>query len=169
MWATRWSCLLYTSVSLFNPSMQQAQITMDDSLSVYRNGMTEYKDRAAELRREADQAEEDGDMAAYATYEMNAQMMNELANQYKDVVEQSERMSTQRSIVSVSYPHLDVYKRQRVKRLEEFRVLIEMCMMSILIAFAQRYKNGEAIETVEWSFSRKMDILKNGALVHKES
>lgn len=87
-------------VSLFNPSMQQAQITMDDSLSVYRNGMTEYKDRAAELRREADQAEEDGDMAAYATYEMNAQIMNELANQYKDVVEQSERMSTQRSIVS---------------------------------------------------------------------
>lgn len=57
----------------------------------------------------------------------------------------------------------------RVKSLEEFRVLIEMCMMSILIAFAQRYKNGEAIETVEWSFSRKMDILKNGALVHKES
>ena len=87
-------------VSLFNPSMQQAQITMDDSLSVYRNGMTEYKDRAAELRREADKAEDDGDLQAYATYEMNAQIMNELANQYKDVVEQSERMSTQRSIVS---------------------------------------------------------------------
>lgn len=87
-------------VSLFNPSMQQAQITMDDSLSVYRNGMTEYKDRAAELRREADRAEDDGDLQAYATYEMNAQIMNALANQYKDVVEQSERMSTQRSIVS---------------------------------------------------------------------
>ena len=87
-------------VSLFNPSMQQAQITMDDSLSVYRNGMTEYKDRAAELRREADKAEDDGDLQAYATYEMNAQIMNALANQYKDVVEQSERMSTQRSIVS---------------------------------------------------------------------
>ena len=71
-------------VSLFNPSMQQAQITMDDSLSVYRNGMTEYKDRAAELRREADKAEDDGDLQAYATYEMNAQIMNELANQYKD-------------------------------------------------------------------------------------
>ena len=87
-------------VSLFNPSMQQAQITMDDSLSVYRNGMTEYTDRAAELRREADKAEDDGDLQAYATYEMNAQIMNALANQYKDVVEQSERMSTQRSIVS---------------------------------------------------------------------
>ena len=87
-------------VSLFNPSMQQAQITMDDSLSVYRNGMTEYKDRAAELRREADKAEDEGDLASYAAYEMNAQIMNELANQYKDVVEQSEHMSTQRSIVS---------------------------------------------------------------------
>ena len=87
-------------VSLYNPTLSQARITMDDAMSIYRNGMTEYKDRAAELRRKADEAEEDGDLLTYAAYEMNAQIMNELANQYKDVVEQSERMSTQRSIVS---------------------------------------------------------------------
>ena len=87
-------------VSLYNPTLSQARITMDDAMAIYRNGMTEYKDRAAELRRKADEAEEDGDLLTYAAYEMNAQIMNELANQYKDVVEQSERMSTQRSIVS---------------------------------------------------------------------
>ena len=89
-------------VSLYNPTLSQARITMDDAMAIYRNGMTEYKDRAAELRRKADEAEEDGDLLTYAAYEMNAQIMNELANQYKDVVEQSERMSTQRSIVSAA-------------------------------------------------------------------
>lgn len=87
-------------VSIYNPSMKQAQLTMDDSLAVYRNGMTEYKDRAAELRREADKAEDEGDLQTYMTYEMNAAILVQIANQYKDVIEQSERMSTQRSIVS---------------------------------------------------------------------
>ena len=57
----------------------------------------------------------------------------------------------------------------RVESLEEFRVLIEMCMLAILMAFAQRYKDKESIESVEWSFFRKMDFLKNGVLKHKES
>lgn len=87
-------------VSLFNPSMQQAQLTMDDSLAVYRNGMTEYRERAAELRRERDKAEEDGDLEAYMTYEMNAQIMMQMAIQYEDVVEQAGHMSMQRSLVS---------------------------------------------------------------------
>lgn len=57
----------------------------------------------------------------------------------------------------------------RIESLEEFRVLIEMCMLAILMAFAQRYKDKESIESVEWSFFRKMDFLKNGVLKHKES
>ena len=36
-------------------------------------------------------------------------------------------------------------------------------MAAILIAFGQRYKDGEAIETVERSFQSKLNILKNGA------
>ena len=87
-------------VSLFNPSMQQTQMTMDDSLEIYRNGMTEYKERAAELRRERDKAEEEGDLEAYMNYEMNAQILIQIANQYEDVVEGAERMSAQRSVVS---------------------------------------------------------------------
>ena len=46
---------------------------------------------------------------------------------------------------------------------EDFYLLVEMCMAAILIAFGQRYKDGEAIETVERSFQRKLNILKNGA------
>lgn len=59
--------------------------------------------------------------------------------------------------------------RLRIENLREFQVLIELCMLAILMAFAQRYKDKESIESVEWSFFKKMEFLKNGVLKHKES
>lgn len=60
------------------------------------------------------------------------------------------------------YEHVD-RRGLRVESSEDFYLLVEMCMAAILIAFGQRYKDGEAIETVERSFQRKLNILKNGA------
>lgn len=60
------------------------------------------------------------------------------------------------------YEHVD-RSGLRVESSEDFYLLVEMCMAAILIAFGQRYKDGEAIETVERSFQRKLNILKNGA------
>lgn len=57
----------------------------------------------------------------------------------------------------------------RTETLEEFRVLSEMCMMAVVMAFFQKNKDGKAIDAVEQTFFRKISILKYGALKHKEN
>ncbi len=150
-------------VTLFNPNMQQAQMTMDDSLEIYRNGMTEYKERAAELRRERDKAEEEGNLEAYMSYEMNAQILIQMANQYKDVVEGAERMSAQRSMVSAEdmltrgvqqmvqgYAQLDLGCRTAAKGVElaEAALLSAQTQQSLGMATADDVKRAEnSLET----------------------
>ena len=101
-------------VSLYNPDMQQAYVRMEDSLSVYRNGMTEYKNRAAELDREADKASENGDMAESMVYKTNEAAMRSMAKEYKKAVERAESVSSTRSLMQAE-DTITMYVQQMVQ------------------------------------------------------
>lgn len=52
---------------------------------------------------------------------------------------------------------------------EDFHEMMECCMLILLIAFAQKYKDNMELELIRRSFFRKMDMLKYGVLEHKEN
>lgn len=64
------------------------------------------------------------------------------------------------------YDHMD-RSGMRLGSMEDFRIIMEFCMLALLMAFAQHYRESRETEQVERAFFVKMDILKHGVLEHR--
>lgn len=122
-------------VSLYNPDIQQAYARMEDALAVYRSGMTEYKNRAAELDREAENASESGNVAESMVYQMNAAAMRTMAKEYKKAVERAESVSSTRSLIQAE-DTVTMYVQQMVQGYAQMETGCEIAQKGVELAQA---------------------------------